>query len=236
MEERFSRTCLLIGEEGLRKLRQSTICVVGCGAVGSYAIESLARAGVGHLILVDFDRVEPSNLNRQLFALSSTLGLQKVDVAKQRIGDIFADTIVNAKNLRVCESTCPSIFSPIPDFVIDAIDSLGDKVDLILYLQKHNIPFISSMGAGLRINSTCIRVTRMDETVVCPMASKMRFLLRQKGARLDFPCVCSNEKPRPSCGGRQIGSLSTITGIFGLTLGNEAIQFLLNSERKNVNP
>ena len=142
---RLHRITLLIGNESVKKLQQSTVMVVGCGAVGSFAIEALARSGVEHLILVDFDKVEESNINRQLFALDSTVGQSKVKVAAQRIHDINPNTKVDIFNMFFDENNIPDVK---PDFVIDAIDTVQSKITLYKWCFDKNIPFISSMGAA----------------------------------------------------------------------------------------
>ncbi|MBS7386174.1 MAG: ThiF family adenylyltransferase, partial [Alphaproteobacteria bacterium] len=133
--DRLHRTRLLFGDAGVEKLKKSTVMVVGCGAVGSFAIEALARSGVGHLVVVDFDTEEESNINRQLFALTSTVGRPKVDVAAARACDINPDIVVDALNLRWDENTNVDI---VPDFVIDAIDSVESKVALYKWADAHN--------------------------------------------------------------------------------------------------
>ena len=137
--DRLHRIRLLLGEKAVAKLQQSCVMVVGCGAVGSFAIEALARSGVGHIVIIDFDRVEESNINRQLFALDSTVSQPKVDIAKQRIKDINPNIIVDSFNLFFDEYTNIDIK---PDYVIDAIDSVPSKIALYKWCFKNNIPFI----------------------------------------------------------------------------------------------
>ncbi len=228
MEDQFSRTRMLIGDDRLERLRHSMVTVVGCGAVGSVAIEALARIGVGQINVIDFDTVSVTNINRQLIALHSTLGRKKVDLEKQRILDICPTTLVQTKEMFVDEKTCEQAFTPRPDFVIDAMDSLTAKAQMIAYLKNNEIPFISSMGAALKKDPTKIRIDQMKKTTVCPMAAQLRKTLRRMDVALDFPCVYSLE---PAHEGRddhrQMGSLMTITGTFGLYLANFAINKLL---------
>ena len=153
--DRLHRILLLIGEEKVAKLKQSTVMVVGCGAVGSFAIEALARSGIGHLILIDFDVVEESNINRQLFALDSTVGRPKVEIAKQRIHDINPDIIVDVYNMFFDANTDIDVR---PDFVIDAIDTVQSKIALYQWCMDKNIPFISSMGAARKTDITKIKI------------------------------------------------------------------------------
>ena len=153
--KRLHRISLLLGNNAVKKLQQSTVMVVGCGAVGSFAIESLARSGVGHIVLIDFDNVEESNINRQLFALDSTIGKPKVEIAKSRIFDINPEIKVDALILFFDEKTDLNIK---PDFVIDAIDSVQSKIALYKWCFKNNIQFISSMGAARKPDLTKIKV------------------------------------------------------------------------------
>lgn len=228
----FQRTRLLLGDSALKTLRDSHVMVIGCGAVGSFAIEALARAGIGHLTLVDGDTVQETNINRQLCATYETLNQSKADVLKQRIHTICPDTQVSAFNLFFNSKTADEVFKKRPDFVIDAIDILSDKTTLILYLQKKNIPFISSMGAALKTDFNKIKVAPLNQTSVCPLASRLRKLLKEQNADLSFPCIFSTEKPIKANGpDRQMGSLVSITGMFGLILANETLLKLIQNER-----
>ncbi|MBQ7412827.1 MAG: tRNA threonylcarbamoyladenosine dehydratase [Alphaproteobacteria bacterium] len=224
----FQRTELLFGPQGLARLREASVTIVGCGAVGSFAIEALARSGVGHLTLIDGDTVSLSNINRQLCALHSTIGRFKVDVLKHRIKDICPDTQVDSFPVFLDDNNCADLFKHTPDFVVDAIDLLAGKVALIQYLQQKNIPFISSMGAALKTDFSKIKVAPLNQTSVCPLAARLRKLLKEKKLNLSFPCVFSTEKPvgdrQP---GRQMGSLASMTGSFGLILANEVILALV---------
>ena len=157
MADRLMRTRLLLGDDGLEKLQNSTVMVIGCGAVGSYAIEALARGGIGHIKLVDFDVVEESNINRQLFALQSTVGMKKVEVARQRITDISPDIKVDIYDTFLDEKNADEIISNV-DFVVDAIDSRNSKIAIYQVCQEKKIPFISSMGAALRTDPSKIKI------------------------------------------------------------------------------
>ena len=246
MQDRFSRMRLMVGGTKLKKLQKAHVMVVGCGAVGSYAIEALARAGVGHLTLVDFDEVSVSNINRQLFALSSTVGHKKVDVARDRVLDIGSDIRVDTLDMLVNTETLPKLLEIKPDFVVDAIDSLNPKCCLIEMLIKMGIPFISSMGAALKTDPTKIQVVKMKKTLNCPLAFFVRKRLRKRGVVMDFPVVYSpeltNDKTRLQLpeksdqkSGRvrhEMGSFPTVTGIFGLMCAHYVIQELIK-EVKN---
>ncbi|MCQ2571574.1 MAG: tRNA threonylcarbamoyladenosine dehydratase [Alphaproteobacteria bacterium] len=225
MNNRLHRINLLIGEVGVEKLKNSTVMVVGCGAVGSFAIESLARCGIGHLIIIDFDKIEESNINRQLFALDSTIGKPKVDVAEQRIHDINPEIIVDSYNIFFDENTNLNIK---PDFVIDAIDSVSSKIALYKWCFNNHVPFISSMGAARKTDITKIKVGTILKTTVCPLASKIRKTIRDLKMP-DFPVVYSTEIATPQInGGREFGSIINITGTFGLMLSDFVIKKLLS--------
>ena len=243
MEDRLSRMRLMVGPDNLNKLQQAHVCVVGCGAVGSYAIEALARAGIGHLTLVDFDTVAVSNLNRQLFALTSTLGQPKTLVAQKRIQDISPDIRVDCVNLMMNQKTVSEIVALHPDFVIDAIDSLNPKVCLIETLVKSQIPFVSSMGAALKTKPALIEIAQMKNTKNDPLAAFIRKYLRRRKVPLDFRVVYSSELAQdksklqapdvPAESGRarhKMGSLPTITGIFGLTCAQVALDYFTSSK------
>ncbi|MDY6407919.1 MAG: tRNA threonylcarbamoyladenosine dehydratase [Pseudomonadota bacterium] len=224
MTDQFHRTKLLLGDEGLNRLRTAHVMVVGCGAVGGFAIEALARAGIGTLTLVDGDTAEESNINRQLCALHTTLDQYKTDIWLRRIHDICPDTSVNSFPIFFTTETAPSILSVKPDFVIDAIDTIKDKIALIVTLQQMHIPFISAMGATRKTDWRQIRIAPLNQTSVCPLAARLRKELKAQGADLSFPCVYSTEQPKNAQGPhRQMGSLITLTGTFGLVMANEVI-------------
>lgn len=215
---------MLLGDNAIQKLQSATVMVVGCGAVGSFAIEALARSGIGHIILIDFDVVAESNINRQIFALDSTVDMPKVDVARNRIHDINPDTVVDTINTFFDDNTELDV---IPDFVIDAIDSVPSKIALYRWCQTRHIPFISSMGAARKTDMSQIRIGRMSRTTVCPLAAKIRKILRTTDIR-DFPVVYSTETANPNTApNRTFGSIITVTGCFGLNMANYVIGELI---------
>lgn len=223
--DRLHRTRLLFGNDAINKLQQSTVMIVGCGAVGSFAVEALARSGVGNLILIDFDSIDESNINRQLFALDSTVGQPKVDVAMARIRDINPNICVTALNLFFDDKT---ILNITPDFVLDAIDSVPSKIALYKWCNTRNIPFISSMGAARKTDPTQIRVSKISKTSVCPLAAKIRKLVRMEHLP-DFDVVYSTQVPSETVlPGRVFGSAITVTGIFGLMMADYAIKHIIN--------
>ncbi|MCM1294169.1 MAG: tRNA threonylcarbamoyladenosine dehydratase [Muribaculaceae bacterium] len=223
--DRLNRIRMLLGDDAISKLQNATVMVVGCGAVGSFAIEALSRSGVGTLILVDFDTVATSNINRQLFALDSTVAQAKVDVARNRIHDINPDIIVHPINMCWDENTD---IDARPNFVIDAIDDVAGKIALYKWCRGHNIPFISSMGAARKTDISQIRVGRISKTTVCPLAAKIRRLVRDTNIG-DFPVVYSTEVANPNTApNHTFGSIITVTGTFGLNMA----QFVINEITK----
>ena len=223
--DRLQRITLLLGKEAVTKLQKSTVMVVGCGAVGSVAIEALARSGVGHIVLVDFDKVEESNINRQLFALESTVGKSKVQIAAQRIADINPKIKIDIYDMFFDENTNIDIK---PDFVIDAIDTVPSKIALYKWCEKNKVHFISSMGAARKTDLTKIKIDKISKTTVCPLAAKIRHTVRDLKIK-DFPVVYSTETAtsQPN-GGREFGSMITVTGVFGLMLADFVIKKLIS--------
>jgi tRNA A37 threonylcarbamoyladenosine dehydratase len=217
--------------------------VAGLGAVGSYAVEGLSRAGIGRLRLVDFDIVRSSNINRQLYALESTLGQSKVDLACRRVRDINPHCQVEGLNCFVDKDSLENILSEQPDIIIDAIDSLNPKTELLAGVLAKKMRVLSSMGAALKRDPTQIRIGPLDKVTGCSLARMVRKRLRHRGVAVAFPCVYSMESPvkegmtegtEPDflIRGRtrlSLGSLPTITGIFGLNLAHAAIELLLQN-------
>ena len=265
-ETRSSRTELLLGREAVQRLSRSRVAVVGLGAVGSYAVEALARIGVGRLRIVDFDVVRASNINRQLYALDSTLGRRKVDVARERILDINPECDVEALALFADARAAEKILAGPPDVVIDAIDSLGPKIELIAAAVGSGVRLISSMGAATRTDPTAIRAGDLSETRVCPLARFVRRWLKRKGITRGVRCIYSiepcgenyrralglaeddtEEKAKAQFRGhpppgeadvqsrgrkrRPLGSVSYVTGMFGLMAAREAVEMILGAGR-----
>ncbi|WP_088188835.1 tRNA threonylcarbamoyladenosine dehydratase [Desulfosporosinus sp. FKA] len=195
MEHKFSRTELLIGSEGLEKLRLSTVLIFGIGGVGSYTVEALARASVGHLIMVDFDEISISNLNRQIHALHSTIGEAKVDVMKRRIKEINPEAHVETFKEFISAENAADFLQRKPDYVVDAIDTVSSKVILVKECFAREIPFISSMGAGNRLTAENYRVSDISKTSGDPLAKTMRKLLRQEGITRGVKVVSSSDLP-----------------------------------------
>lgn len=223
MSDRLTRIRTLLGDEKIAKLQKSTVMVFGCGAVGSFAIESLARSGVGNIILLDFDVVEESNINRQLFAAESTLGYKKTDIARERIADINPDINVTVFDMFFDDNCALPIH---PDFVIDAIDTVDSKIAIYRWCKQNKIPFISSMGAARKTDPTKIKIDKISRTFACPLAATIRKKVRAEHIG-DFPVVFSTETPTPhKSPTKNFGSIITVTGTFGLFMANYAIKYL----------
>ncbi|ANB59996.1 tRNA threonylcarbamoyladenosine dehydratase [Anoxybacteroides amylolyticum] len=195
MLHQFSRNELAIGKEGLEKLKHATVAVLGIGGVGSFAVEALARSGVGRLVLVDKDDVDITNINRQIHALLSTVGKPKVDVMKERITDINPECEVIALKMFYTEETYEQFFSYGLDFVIDASDTITYKIHLMKECLKRNIPIISSMGAANKMDPTRFRIADISKTHTDPIAKVIRAQLRKEGIKKGIPVVFSDEKP-----------------------------------------
>ncbi len=245
-DARFIRSQQLFGPRGMERLHQARIVVAGLGAVGSYAVEGLARAGVGHLRVVDFDVIRPSNINRQIYALESTLGRSKTDVARERILDIQPECKVEAVNCFIDSLSAIRVLTPVPDVLIDAIDSLNPKVSLLAAAMDSGPRLVlSSMGAASRTDPSQIRVADIRDTQSCPLARCVRKRLKRRGIESGIRCVYSLEPASTRAGDavpddpddespvargrvrRALGSFSCLTGIFGLTLAREAIMSII---------
>lgn len=237
--KRFSRTQMLLGASGIDKLSKAKIMIIGLGAVGGYALEALARSGIGHFILVDFDTFDESNINRQILAISSTIGQKKVIVAKNRVKEINPMAEVEIKDTFVNSESISSLLELNPDYVVDAIDALNPKCDLIQKLISQGIPFISSMGAALKTDCSKIKYGSLERSKNCSLAKFVRKRLRKRGVDISkVNCVYSDEQksvpqeaslilqtdtPQKGRIRHTMGSLPTITAIFGLMIANQII-------------
>ncbi len=190
----FYRTELLVGQKGSQKLAQTSVAVIGLGGVGSYSAEALARSGIGKFILIDFDVIEPTNINRQILALKSTIGKPKVELMQQRIRDINpkAEVIIYQE---VLDGNNQERLLGGAEYCVDAIDSLSSKIGLLEFLLKNERKFISVMGAGNRLDPSQVHISTIDKSHNCPLARRVRKLLHKKGIRGHFPCVYSSELP-----------------------------------------
>lgn len=190
----FARFSMMVGEDGIDKLRNSRVIVFGVGGVGSYTVEALARSGVGHITMVDFDEISESNINRQLHSLRSTIGKSKIDVMKDRILDINPDCKVELVRRLVYDDVDEVLGNNKYDFVVDAIDVIGSKINLIEYCVKNEINIISSMGFGNKMHPEMVEIAKIKNTSVCPMARTIRSILKKKGIT-NVPAVFSKEIP-----------------------------------------
>ena len=190
----FARFSMMVGEDGIEKLRNSRVIVFGVGGVGSYTVEALARSGVGHITMVDFDEISESNINRQLHSLRSTIGKSKIDVMKDRILDINPDCKVELVKRLVYDDIDEVLGNNKYDFVVDAIDVIGSKINLIEYCVKNNINIISSMGFGNKMHPEMVEIAKIKNTSVCPMARTIRSILKKKGIT-NVPVAFSKEIP-----------------------------------------
>ncbi len=243
---RFCRIEQLLGREALAKLAAARVAVFGLGAVGSYAVEALARAGVGHLRLVDCDVIRPSNFNRQLYALESTLDRPKTDVARARVLDINPACDVEIHPVFVEEANAEALLAGPLDAVIDAIDSVSPKVALIAAAVRAGHKVVSSMGAATRTDPLAVRVGDIAATEICPLARFIRKKLRKHGIERGVTCIYSleparnkaapagDEEPDTFVKGRPrkpIGSLSYMTGLFGLLAAHQALRLIVDLDQ-----
>lgn len=227
MSREFDRTIKVIGQEGLDRLRSCHVAVFGVGGVGGFAVEALARTGVGALTLVDKDVVDITNLNRQIIGLHSTIGKSKAEVMKARIGDINPECKVTAmEDFFLPENSHTYDFSQY-DYVIDAVDTVTAKIELILCTGKTSTPIISSMGMGNKVDPTRIQVGDIYETSVCPLAKILRKELRERGVE-KLKVVYSTESPKRQ---RPPGSVAFVPPAAGLIIAGEVIKELIQWER-----
>lgn len=227
MNPKDERTVRLIGEAGLKKLNDASILLFGVGGVGSYAGEALVRSGVGHLTIVDGDVVAPSNLNRQLIALDSTLGLDKVAAAAARYRDIRPECEVTAVKAFVTDDVKARFDMADYDFVLDAVDTVTAKIHIIAACVEAGVPVISCMGTGGKLAPERLRVSPIEKTSVCPLARVMRRELKNRGIR-GVSVVWSDEKPIVNT--RPPGSMSFVPGAAGLLMASYAVREIMNNE------
>ncbi|QGT99121.1 HesA/MoeB/ThiF family protein [Candidatus Syntrophocurvum alkaliphilum] len=227
--EAFKRTKLLIGQDGLDILKQSSVLIVGLGGVGSYATEAIVRCGVGNITIVDYDYIQQSNLNRQIPALTSTVGKLKTEVMANRILDINPFVNLKVINDSYNEKTSKDILTRY-DYTIDAIDSLPDKIHLIKTCINKNQPIVSSMGMANRLDPLKLKVEDISKTSCCPMARKIRKELRILGVEKGLKVVFSEEIPeklKEEDSDTKLGSISFVPSTAGLILASVAINNIL---------
>ena len=242
MLQAFSRSEELLGKEGLQILANSKVAVFGIGGVGSYVVEALARAGVGNLTLVDHDEVSLTNLNRQLVALRSTMGRKKVSVAKDRIMDINQDAVVHTYDTFFNVDTAQLFDFSGYDYIVDAVDTVSAKLLLIEKAKEANIPVISCMGTGNKLNPSCFQIADISKTSVCPLAKVMRTELKKRKIKkvkvlFSTETVHKAKKGEPvevrSASKRPVpASVSFVPGVAGLMIAGEVIKDLVFGKGK----
>ena len=242
MQDQFSRTELLLGREGLEKLKKAHVAVFGIGGVGGYAVEALARSGVGAIDLIDDDKVCLSNINRQIIATHKSVGLYKVDVAKERVLDINPDCKVRTFKTFYMPETASQFNFYEYDYVIDAIDTVTGKLELIVQAKEAGTPVISSMGAGNKLDPAAFEVADIYKTSVCPLAKVMRRECKKRGIK-SLKVVYSKEEPVsidpdkiPSeDGGNHAkrvtpGSIAFVPSVVGLIIAGEVIKDIIKEK------
>lgn len=241
MENQFIRTQLLLGEDGMKRLAESRVAVFGIGGVGGYTVEALARSGVGTLDLIDNDAVCLSNLNRQIIATYETIGMDKVDAAKERIRQISPGTAVNVHKTFFLPETADQFDFSRYDYVVDAIDTVTGKLEIIVRAQAAQVPVISCMGAGNKLDATAFRVADIYETSGCPLARVMRRELKKRGvpkckvvysaeAALT-PADASGSETKGSGSRPAPGSVAFVPAVAGLIAAGEVIRDLVGQNR-----
>lgn len=235
MQNQFSRTRLLLGDEAMEKLSNSRVAVFGIGGVGGHTAEALARSGIGALDIIDNDKVSVSNINRQIYATLDTVGMLKVDAAKERIMAINPEIKLTCRNTFYMPETSDEFDFSEYDYVVDAIDTVTGKIELIVNANKTNTPIISSMGAGNKLDPTAFEVTDIYKTSVCPLARVMRYELKKRNIK-NLKVVYSKEKAiKPleifeenEVSKRQIpGSTAFVPSVAGLIIAGEVIKDLI---------
>ncbi len=230
-ESRMMRTEMLIGGESVQKLKNKKVVILGVGGVGSFTTEAIARGGVGNIIICDNDTVNITNINRQIVALTSTIGRKKVDIMRERILDINPEANVIAYDLYVNEENMETIIPKDTDYVIDAIDTVTSKLQVIEYCKKHNIKQIACMGTGNKIDPTRFKVSDISKTSVCPLAKVIRQELKKRKIK-KVKVVFSDEIPTKSQykneeTGKAIPmSVSFVPSVAGLTIAGEVLRDL----------
>lgn len=223
--KRYQRQLPLLGDNSPALLATKTVMLCGLGGVGGYVLEALVRAGCGHLILIDCDVFDETNLNRQLLATELNIGRSKVDVAADRVATINSETIVNTENVFLTENNIPTLLDIYkPDYIADAIDNITAKLCLAQEAEKRGIGIISCMGTGNKLRSNIFECVDISKTSVCPLAKAMRRLLKERGVK-KLKVVYSKEQPLKN--GTTVGSVSFVPAAAGLLMAQEVIKDLL---------
>ena len=231
MENQFSRTEMLIGEKALKLFANSKVAVFGVGGVGGYVVEALARAGIGHLDLIDNDDINITNINRQIIALHSTIGKSKVEVAKERLLDINPNIEITMHKIFFSPENSNNFDFSKYDYIVDAIDSVTGKIELILKAKEKNTPIISCLGTGNKLQPELFEITDIYKTSVCPLAKVMRTELKKRNIK-SLKVLYSKEIPIKTKGQRIPASISFVPPVAGLLIAGEVLRNLL---KHNVN-
>lgn len=237
MLNQFSRTEILLGSNAMDRLKSAKVIVFGIGGVGGYVVEALVRSGIGTIDIVDNDTVSLTNLNRQIIATVSTVGRNKVDVMEERIKDINPDAIVNKHQCFYLPETAERFDFSQYDYVVDAVDTVSAKIDIVVQAQKAGTPVISSMGAGNKLNPAAFEVADIYKTSVCPLAKVMRRELKKRGVK-KLKVVYSKEIPLKPAENEEIkkenekkrqapGSIAFVPSVAGLIIAGEVIKDLI---------
>lgn len=234
--EFFSRTEMLIGKENIEKLKNSKVAIFGIGGVGSYVLEGLVRAGIGNLVLVDNDEVSISNINRQIIATHKTVGDPKVEVAKQRTLEINPEINIEIYK-EFFSSDSREFFDNTFDYVVDAIDTVSSKIELVIRANKYSVPIISCMGTGNKLDPTKFEITDINKTSVCPLAKVMRKELRTRGIKKlkvlyskEEPIKINNNQEKNNENRKKSpGSISFVPSVAGLIIAGEVIKDIIKN-------
>lgn len=226
VEDIYQRTKLVIGEVGIQKLKKSKVCICGIGGVGSYTLEALARIGVGNITVIDKDKLDVTNINRQIIATVNNVDKPKVNCAKERIREINPDINVTCIDTYLDEKNTAENIDSTYDYVVDAIDTINSKVSLIKHCYENNIKIISCMGMGNKLNPLDIKVSDIYKTSVCPLAKIMRKRLKEENIR-KLKVVYSEELPIKNDTG-VLGSVSFVPSVAGLVIASEVVKDILN--------
>lgn len=231
MDEMLARTELLVGAEGIAKLKNAHVAVAGVGGVGSYVAEGLVRSGVGKVTIIDFDKIDVTNINRQIHALHSTVGMSKVAVMQKRLLDINPEVVITAIDTFITADNVLEILAGEYDYIVDAVDNVTAKIALALYSRERNIPFISSMGTANKLDNTKFRICDLSETSVCPLARVMRHEMRKRGIEKGITVLYSEaEAIKPKLSAEQkpvVGSVVFVPAVAGLMIAGKVINDIL---------
>ena len=230
MENQYTRTELLLGEEGVKRLKQAKVAVFGVGGVGGYVVEALARSGVGRFVLVDSDTVNVTNINRQIIATHDTIGRYKTEVMKERILSINPEAEIEIRNCFFLPENREEFDFTQYSYVVDAVDTVTAKIELVMQAKEAGVPVISSMGAGNKLDASAFEVADIYKTSVCPLAKVMRRELKKRNVK-HLKVVYSKEEPIKHEAGRLPGSIAFVPSVAGLIIAGEVVKDLAGIKR-----